>query len=60
MSPKYSSLAFDEAVREFDNDIQSPTGFEPDLKVIINAHYAKAPVSNNNVIQIKGAITVSF
>jgi len=63
VSPKYSSLAFDEAVKEFDRDYD--IAFEPELKVIVNANYMKAPVSplasaHSDVIQVRGSITVSF
>lgn len=62
MSPKHSSLAYDETTKEFsgshfDND------FEPELSVIVNAYYSKTPMSlaaSEDVIQIHGRITVSF
>lgn len=61
MSPKSSSLAFDEAVRDFGQDQEMDRGFEPDLKVIINAHYAKAStLPMSDIVQVKGSITVSF
>lgn len=61
MSPKYSSLAFDEAVREFDHGQYVDVDFEPDLKVIINANSMKASsLPKADVIQVKGSITVSF
>lgn len=60
MSPKYHSLAFDEAVREFPSD-QMDVAFEPDLKVIVNAHYIKASATpKTEIVQVKGSITVSF
>lgn len=62
MSPKNSSLAFDEAVKDFD-DSHFSGGFEPDLKVIVNAHYSKSSFSHmasDDVIQVNGRITVSF
>jgi hypothetical protein len=60
VSPKHSSLAFDETIKEFDGAI-----FEPQLAVIINAHYSKAPMTpatplQMDVIQVKGSITISF
>lgn len=62
MSPKNSSLAFDEAVREFDETLDS-VNFEPELKMIVNAHYLKSSFSqaaSQDVIQVNGRITVSF
>ena len=63
MSPKHSSLAFDEAVKEFDRDYDN--AFEPELKVIVNANYIKTPrlllaSAQGDAIQVKGSITVSF
>lgn len=63
MSPKYSSLAFDDALREIDHEYPVDINFEPDLKVIVNAHYSKTPLTaltSNDVIQIRGRMTVSF
>ena len=64
MSHKYSSLAFDESLKEFDRDL-SDSNFEPDLKVIVNGSYQKVPLapftsSFNDVVQVRGKITVSF
>lgn len=62
MSPKYSSLAFDEALKEFDSHFFD-AGSEPNLKVIVNANYTKTPslaASIQDAIQIRGSITVSF
>jgi hypothetical protein len=61
VSPKHSSLAYDEAIKEFD-EVQMDH-FEPELKVIVNAHYLKPSLSqmtSEDVIQVKGRITVSF
>lgn len=63
MSPKHSSLAFDEIVKEFDDNQHFNGSFEPDLKVIVNAHFSKAsfsPMASDDVIQVNGRITVSF
>lgn len=62
VSPKHSSLAFDETVKEFDES-HFNGGFEPELKVIVNAHYSKSsfsPMTSEDVIQVNGRITVSF
>lgn len=62
VSPKNSSLAFDETIKEFDEN-HFNNGFEPELKVIVNAHYLKSSFSSmpsNDVIQVNGRITVSF
>jgi len=63
VSPKHSSLAFDEAIKDFDRNVHLGIGFEPDLKVIVNAHFSKTPsssASTNDVVEIMGRITVSF
>jgi hypothetical protein len=60
VSPKHSSLAFDEITKEFEDTFSE---FEPELKVIVNAHYSKAsfaPAASQDVIQVNGRITVSF
>jgi hypothetical protein len=62
VSPKNSSLAFDEALKEFDVKPFN-NGFEPEFKVIVNAHYLKssfAQMTSDDVIQVNGRITVSF
>lgn len=62
VSPKQSSLAFDETVKEFES-CQYGVDFEPELKVIVNARYMKSPVSfvaSQDVIEVNGRITVSF
>lgn len=62
MSPKNSSLAFDETTKEFEES-HFDGSFEPELKVIVNAHYLKSSfsqVSSDDVIQVNGRITVSF
>lgn len=58
MSPKNCSLAFEECVKDLERD----QCFEPDLKVILNARYAKSSFAQmtDNVVQVKGRITVSF
>ena len=61
VSPKNSSLAFDETLKEFDENHFG--GFEPELKVIVNAHYLKSSFStmaSDDVIHVNGRITVSF
>lgn len=61
MSPKNSSLAFDETMKELENHYDGD--FEPELKVIVNAHYSKSSFSqmaSDDVIQVNGRITVSF
>lgn len=59
VSVEINSLAYDEALKELH---QQP--FEPDLRVIVNAHYLKTPTcpmaSEADVIQVRGRITVSF
>lgn len=62
MSPKHSSLAFDETVKEFDDNCYFDSGFEPELTVIVNANYSKTPsmATSLDVIQVNGRITVSF
>lgn len=62
MSPKNSSLAYDESIKEFEKT-HFNSGFEPELKVIINAHYSKSSrsqMTSDDVIQVNGRITVSF
>ena len=62
MSPKNCSLAFDETTKEFDESHYNGR-FEPELKVIVNAHYLKSSFSqmaSDDVIQVNGRITVSF
>lgn len=62
MSPKNCSLAFDETVKEFDENPFN-NGFEPELKVLVNAHYSKssfAQMASDDVIHVNGRITVSF
>ena len=62
VSPKNSSLAFDETMKDFDDSHYSG-GFEPELKVIVNAHFLKSSFSHmasDDVIQVMGRITVSF
>lgn len=62
MSPKHSSLAFDEAVKEFDENHFNGE-FEPELKVIVNAHYSTSSFSemtSDDVIHVNGRITISF
>lgn len=62
MSPKYCSLAFDETVKEFE-ETHFKGSFEPELKVIVNAHYSRSsfsPMASDDVIQVNGRITVSF
>lgn len=62
MSPKHSSLAFDETAKEFEES-HFNGGFEPELKVIVNAHYLKSsllPMASDDVIHVNGRITVSF
>lgn len=65
MSRKYSSLAFDEVLKEFDSVHLADAGFEPELKVLVNVHYSKAPgvsaaLPKSDVVQVSGRITVSF
>ena len=64
MSPKYSSLALEDTVRDTEGEL-----FEPLLTVVFNAHYSKAPsvleaapkaFSQGDVVQVKGSITISF
>lgn len=62
MSPKQSSLAFDETVKEFEAGHYG-NDFEPELKVIVNARYMKSPaafMTSQDVIEVNGRITVSF
>lgn len=59
MSPKHSSLAYDEATTEFDGSHYNQD-FEPELTVIVNAHYSKSSAMLDDLIQISGRITVSF
>jgi hypothetical protein len=62
VSTKQSSLAFDEAIKEFDESHLNGR-FEPELKVIVNAHYLRSSFSqgaSDDVIQVNGRITVSF
>ena len=61
VSPKYSSLAIDET---FDSN-NCLDDFNPELTVIINAHYASSSFSpktspRSDVTQVQGRITVSF
>jgi hypothetical protein len=61
VSPKHSSLAFDETMKEMESPYDGD--FEPELKVIVNAHYSKSsfsPMASEDVIQVNGRITVSF
>lgn len=62
MSPKECSLAFDEAVKEFEVGHYA-NDYEPELKVIVNPNYIKSSASFdtlNEVIRVQGKITVSF
>jgi hypothetical protein len=62
VSPKNSSLAYDETVKEFEN-AHFNSSFEPELKIIVNAHYSKSSrsqITSDDVIQVNGRITVSF
>jgi hypothetical protein len=60
---KHSSLAFDDALKEFDSGHIS-NHYEPELKILVNVHYGKNPgmqaVSHNDIVQVSGKITVSF
>lgn len=61
VSPKNSSLAYDETIKEFES--HDDGDFEPELKVIVNAHYVNPSFSQmtvEDVIQVNGRITVSF
>lgn len=62
MGHKHSSLAFDDTLKELENEHNSH--FEPELKVLVNVHYAKnlgmKTASHNDVVQVSGKITVSF
>lgn len=61
VSKNNSSLAFDETVKELENHFDG--NFEPELKVIVNAHFSKASFSqtaSQDVVQVSGRITVSF
>lgn len=65
MSRKYSSLAFDETLKEFDAKQHHHANFEPELKVLVNVHYSQSPASaaasaNHDVVNVSGRITVSF
>lgn len=63
MGHKHSSLAFDETLKELESEHIS-NHFEPELKVLVNVHYAKnlgmKTASHNDVVQVSGKITVSF
>lgn len=62
MSPKESSLAFDESVKEFEAG-HYVNDFEPELKVIVNPRYMKSSFlfdASHDVIEVQGRITVSF
>lgn len=61
VSPNNSSLAFDETVKELENHFDGD--FEPELKVIVNAHYLNSSFSqmtSKDVVQVSGRITISF
>ena len=62
VSPKNYSLALDESVKEFGNDLLYDNNFEAELTVIVSAYRPKAPnaMTSNDVICIAGRITVSF
>jgi hypothetical protein len=66
VSPKYSSLAFDE-LKEQEHEQHVDMHFEPELKVFVNANYvtsmnsfSSVPANREKVEQITGRITVSF
>ena len=58
MSPKYSSLAFDE-VKEQNYGIQMDECFEPQLNLLVNERY-EARNASNDIVKIVGRITISF
>jgi hypothetical protein len=65
VSHQYSSLAFDEALKEFDSQQHYDASFEPELTVLVNERYGKTSLSSattplSNVLEVKGRITVSF
>jgi hypothetical protein len=64
VSPKYSSLAFDE-LKEQEFETLAMANFEPTLQVIINGRslansLSSAMTEHSDVVQIGGRITVSF
>lgn len=62
MSPKNSSLAYDETLKEFDNDDHHDINFEPELTVLVKANYLKTPHTSisHEIVHVKGRVTVSF
>lgn len=64
MSPKYSSLAFDEVIEQIHD--QQDMRFEPQLSVLVNPRHIKDSFSahltsqSNEIVEIRGRINVSF
>jgi len=62
VSTKYGSLALDDA-RDLDGSAQMDSDFEPQLQVIVNAHYVNASGQSHapqGAVEVVGSITVSF
>lgn len=61
MSPKHSSLAYDETIKEFD---EFENQFRPELKVLVKANYSATShvvtAHQNEIVNIEGRITISF
>ncbi|MEI8366413.1 MAG: hypothetical protein WCF65_08355 [Parachlamydiaceae bacterium] len=56
------ALALDDSLKGFDNNSLYDNNFEPELKVIVGAHYTKTPLAmtSSDVVHVVGRITVSF
>ena len=50
MSPKNSSLAFQETLKTHDPEQSIPIDFEPELRVIVNAKYSKTPLDSSLLV----------
>lgn len=60
MSPKHSSLAFDE-IKEQTQEIEFEAYRAPELNVLVNPRYMEASSSmEQEIVKIEGKLTVSF
>lgn len=58
VSPKYSSLALDEAKEQHNQELEMD--FEPELSLLIPARQMSLMDSSSQIIKIGGRVTVSF